>query len=93
MIQLVKNPPTMQETSVPFLGQEDTLEKGQATCASIPGKESACNVGDLGSILGLERSPGEGKAYPLQYSALENSMDYTIHEVTKKSTLNIYQND
>ena len=34
-------------------------------------KESACNVGDLGSISGLERSPGEGKGYPLQHSGLE----------------------
>ena len=32
------------------------------------GKESACNAGDLGSIPGLERSPGEGNGYPLQYS-------------------------
>ena len=32
------------------------------------GKESACNVGDLGLIPGLGRSPGEGKGYPLQYS-------------------------
>ena len=39
------------------------------------GKESACNAGYLGSILGLGRSPGEGKGYPLQYSGLENSMD------------------
>ena len=39
------------------------------------GKESACNAGDLGSIPGLERFPGEGKGYPLQYSGLENSMD------------------
>ena len=39
------------------------------------GKESACNAGDLGSIPGLERSPGEGEGYPLQYSGLENSMD------------------
>ena len=38
------------------------------------GKESACNVGDLGSIPRLGRSPGEGKGYPLQYSGLENSM-------------------
>ena len=37
------------------------------------GKESACNARDLGSIPGLGRSPGEGKGYPLQYSALENS--------------------
>ena len=39
----------------------------------LAGKESACNVGDLGSILGLGRSPEEGKGYPLQYSGLENS--------------------
>jgi len=39
------------------------------------GKESACNVGDLGLIPGFGRSPGEGKGYPLQYSGLENSMD------------------
>ena len=38
------------------------------------GKESACNVGDLGSIPGSERSPGEGNGNPLQYSCLENSM-------------------
>ena len=38
------------------------------------GKESPCNVGDLGSIPGLGRSPGEGKSYPLQYSGLENSV-------------------
>ena len=39
------------------------------------GKESACNEGDLDSILGLGRSPGEGNGNPLQYSCLENSMD------------------
>ena len=43
-------------------------------CGSA-GKESACNVGDLGSISGLGRSPGEGKGYPLQCSGLENSKD------------------
>ena len=43
-------------------------------CGSA-GKESTCNVGDLGLIPGLVRSPGEGKGYPLQYSGLENSMD------------------
>ena len=47
------------------------------------GKESACNAGDLGSIPELGRSPGEGKGYPLQYSGLENSMDYTIYGVTR----------
>ena len=40
-------------------------------------KESACNAGDLDSIPGLGRSPGEGKGYPLHYSGLENSMDYS----------------
>ena len=40
------------------------------------GKESACNVGDLDSILGLGRSPGEGKGCALQYSGLEKSTDY-----------------
>ena len=44
-------------------------------CGSA-GKESACNAKDLGSIPGLGRSPGEEKGYPLQYSGLENSMDY-----------------
>jgi len=39
------------------------------------GKESTCNAGDLGSIPGLQRSPGDGKGYPFQYSGLENSMD------------------
>ena len=48
--------------------------------------ESACNVRDLGSIPGLGRSPGEGKGYPLQYSDLENSMDCTVHGVTKSWT-------
>ena len=46
-------------------------------------KESACNEGDLGSIPGLGRSPGEGNSYPLQYSGLENSMDCIVHGVTK----------
>ena len=41
------------------------------------GKESTRNVGDLGSIPALGRSPEDGKGYPLQYSGLENSMDYT----------------
>ena len=47
------------------------------------GKGSACNVGDLDSIPGLGRSPGEGKGYSHQSSGLENSMDYTVHGVAK----------
>ena len=43
-------------------------------------------MGDLGLIPGLGRSPGEGNGYPLQYSGLENSMDYTVHRVTKSRT-------
>ena len=76
---------------VQSLGREDPLEKGQAThssslgfpCASA-GKESTCNAGDLVSIPGLGRSPGEGKSNPLQYSGLENSVDCIIHGVAKR---------
>jgi len=49
-------------------------------------KESTCKAGNLGSIPGLGRSPGEGKGYSLQYSGLENSMDYTVHGVAKSQT-------
>ena len=45
------------------------------------GKKFACNAGDLGSIPGLGRSPGEGKGYLLQYSSLENSTDCIVHRV------------
>ena len=55
---------------------------------SSVGKESACNAGDPGSIPGLERSTGEGKGYPLQYSGLENSMDCIVHGVAKSQTHN-----
>ena len=50
---------------------------------SSAGKESVCNAGHLGSIIGLGRSPGEGKGYPLQYSGLENSMDCRVREVAE----------
>ena len=50
------------------------------------GKESTCNAGDLGSIPGSGRSPGEGKGYPLQYSGLENSMDCIVHGITESQT-------
>ena len=49
-------------------------------------KESTCNAGDLGLIPGLGRSPGEGNGYPLQYFGLENSVDLTVHEITKSQT-------
>ena len=55
------------------------------------GKESASNAGDLGSIPGLGRSPGEGNGNPFQYSCLENPMDRKawlapVHEFTKSCT-------
>ena len=51
-------------------------------------KESACNVGDLGSIPGSGRSPGEGNGNPLQYSCLENPIDRgawwaTVHGIAR----------
>ena len=57
----------------------------------LDGEESACSVGDPGSILGLGRSPGEMNGYPLQYSCLENPMNKgawhaTVHEVSKSWT-------
>ena len=53
------------------------------------GKESTCNLGDVGSIPGLERYPGEGNGNPLQYSYLGNPKDRetwqaTVHGITKE---------
>ena len=45
----------------------------------LAGRESSCNAEDLGLIPGLGRSSGEGNSYLLQYSGLENSMDYIVH--------------
>ena len=69
---------------VQFLGQEEHWKRERLPtpvfsgfpCGSA-GKESTSNVIDLGSIPGLEKHPGEGKEYPLQYSGLENSMECT----------------
>ena len=88
--QLLKNPPAMQETPVRFLCWKICWRRDRVPtpvflgfpCGSA-GKQSTCNVGDLGLIPGLGRSPGEGKGYPLQYSGLENSMDSIIHGVSK----------
>ena len=54
-------------------------------CGSA-GKESACNVGVLGSVPGFGRSPGEEKGYPLQYFHLENSMECIVDGVTNSWT-------
>ena len=53
---------------------------------SSVGKESTYNAGDLGSIPGSGRSPGEEISYPLQYSGLENSKNCIVHGVTKSRT-------
>ena len=58
------------------------------------GKEYACSAGDLGSIPGSGRSPGEGNGNPLQYSCLENSMDRgaqqpIVHGITKESYMTL----
>ena len=72
------NTVTMRRALISFPGGSDS-------------KESACNVGDLGSVPGLGRSPGGGHGNPFQYSCLENSMDRgawraTVHGVTKSQT-------
>ena len=91
--QSVKNPPAMQESPVQFLGWKDLLEKWYVPTVVFlgfpggsTGKKSACNVGVLGLIPGLGRSPGEGKGYTLQYSGLENSMNCIVHGVAKSWT-------
>ena len=87
--QLAKNPPARKETLV---GKIPWRREWLPTpvflgfpCGSA-GKESTCNARYLGSIPELGRSPGEGEGYPLQYSGLENSMDYTVHRVAKSQT-------
>ena len=66
-----------------------TLNKGFPGGSEV--KASVCNAGDLGSIPGSGRSPGQGTGNPLQYSCLENPMDgealwTTVHRVTKSQT-------
>ena len=81
--QLVKNPPAMQEIRFnSWVGKIRWRRDRLPTPVFLgfpggsAGKESICNVGDLGLIPGLGRAPGEGKGYPFQYSGLESSMDY-----------------
>ena len=57
------------------------------------GKESACSAGDPSLIPGLGRFPGDGNGYPLQYSCLENSMEFSwaiVHEVAKSDNWATY---
>ena len=76
-------------TAAPGSSQPNCLNLGFPSGSEV--KASACNVGDLGSIPGLGRSPGEGNGNPLQYSCLENPMDggawwATVHRVAKSQT-------
>ena len=96
--QLVKNPPAMQETWLDSWIRKIRWRKDRLPTPVFEGfpggsavKEYACNAGDLGSIPGLGRSPGEGKCYPLQYSGLENSMDYIVRKSrTRLSNLHFH---
>ena len=82
---LVKNPPAMHETPFEFWARKILWRRDRLPTPvflGLPGgsagKEFACSAGDLGSMSGLGRSPGEGKGYPFQYSGPENSMDCTV---------------
>ena len=78
--QMVANPPGIQVKRLPFVVEKERcISPGDST-----GKESTCNVGHLGLIPGLGRSPGEGNRNPLQYSGLENSVDWRIPWVRKE---------
>ena len=88
--QLVKNLPAMQETQFnSWIGKIRSRSHRLPTPGSLgfpsgsAGKESTHNAGDLDSIPGLGRSPGEENSYPLQYSGLENSMDCIVHGIAE----------
>ena len=72
--------------SYQILSQVSAFNAHLSFSGSSAGKESTCNAGDPSSIPGTGRSDGEGKGYLLQYSGLENSMDYTVHGVAKSWT-------
>ena len=83
LVHLVKNLRAMHETlvhswvrKIPWKRDRLSTQVFLGFSCDSTGKESACNAGDLGLITGLGRSFGEGNSYPLQYSGLENSMDY-----------------
>ena len=87
--QLAKNPPARKETlvgKIPWRREWLPTPVFLGFPCGSGDKEYACNAGDLGSIPGLGRSPGEGKGCPLQYSGLENPMDCIVHRITKSQT-------
>ena len=77
LYSVIKEPPT----GTPGVYFSSGFTADGFPCSSV-GKESACHAGDLGSIPGLERSPGEGNGNPLQYSGLENPMDRGAWQAT-----------
>ena len=89
--QLVKSTPAMKETRFNSWVRKIHWRRDRLPTpvflgfpGGSDGKESACNAGDLGLILWLGRSPGEGKGYPLQYSRPWTI--YIVHEVAKSWT-------
>ena len=90
MAQLVENLPAMQRPwfdpcirKIPWRRDRLPTPVFLGFPGVSDGKESACNVGNLGLIPGLGRSPGKGKGNPLLDSGLENSMDYIVHGFAK----------
>ena len=90
--QLVKNLPAMQRPGLIPRSRRSTWRGDRLLTPVFSGfpcgsaGKFTCNVGGLGLIPGLGRSPGQGESYPLQYSGLENFMDYIIHGVAKSRT-------
>ena len=87
--QLVKNPPAVQKTPLGKIRwKRDRLPTPMflGFPGGLAGKESACKVGDLGSIPGWGRSTGEGIGYLLQCSGLENSIDCIVRGIAKSRT-------
>ena len=73
------------------MSHEDLYKPGESYTGGSEVEASACNAGDLGSIPGSGRPPGEGNGNPLQYSCLENPMDggawwATVHGVAESQT-------
>ena len=97
---MVKNPPAMQETLVRFLGQEDPLRRDRLPtpvflgfpCGSA-GKDSACNVGDLGLIPGLGRFPWRRKRqptpvfWPREFHGLYRPLGHKESDMTEQLSL------
>ena len=93
--KMQKKRKTVKQDKIITVQPLNTVKDIQFLLRGFPGgsevKASACNAGDLGSIPGLGRSPGEGNGSPLQYSCLENPMDggawwATVQGVAKSQT-------